>query len=245
MPPGIVAALVAEARILIKGPIAPGGLTVLPEGAMLFISGIGPKRGRLAAQALLAKGATALVSWGCAGGLLPGLFPGSLILPERILAADQLVYPADQPWHERMSSRLKGYVDPQAGVLAESTIVLASSPEKAALLRRTGAVAVDMESASIAQVAKEAGIPFLAIRAITDGAEMDIPRSALDSTDEFGRIRLLKLFSGLARHPVELRALLRMGRMFRAAEATLAKVALRAGSNLLCPYGQDDACQKS
>jgi len=235
MPPGIVAALIAEARLLTKGPIAPGGFTALPEGALLFFSGIGPHRGRLAAQTLLAKGATALVSWGCAGGLLPGLSPGSLILPERILAADQSVYPADPPWHQRMSSRLKGYVDPHGGVLAESTIVLTSSLEKAALLRRTGAVAADMESASIARVAKEAGIPFMAIRAVTDGAEMDLCRSALDSIDEFGRIRPLKLLSGLARHPVEFLALVRMGRSFRAAEATLAKVVLRAGSYLLCP----------
>ena len=235
MPPGIVAALIAEARLLAKGPIAPGGFTALHEGAMLFVSGIGPNRGRLAAQTLLAKGATALVSWGCAGGLLPGLSPGSLILPERILAADQSVYPVDPPWHERMSSRLKGYVDPHGGVLAESTMVLTSSLEKAALLRRTGAVAADMESASIARVAKEAGIPFMAIRAITDGAEMDLCRSALDSIDEFGRIRPLKLLSGLARHPVEFPALVRMGRSFRAAEATLAKVVLRAGSCLLCP----------
>ena len=244
MPPGIVAALLSEARILTKGPLAPGALTALPEGAMLFISGIGPDRGRLAAQTLLAKGATALVSWGCAGALLPGLSPGNLILPERILAADQSVYPADPSWHARVSSRLKGYVDPHGGMLAESTMALTSLPEKVTLLRRTGAVAVDMESASIARVAKEERIPFVAIRAITDGPEMDIPRSALDSIDEYGRIRARKLLSNMARHPLEFLALIRMGRNFRAAEATLAKVFLHVGYYLLCPQGQDDARQK-
>jgi len=235
MPPGIVAALLPEARILTKGPLAAGGFTALPEGSMLFVSGIGSNRGRLAAQALLKKGATALVSWGCAGGLLPGLSPGSLILPERILASDQSIYPADPSWQERMSSRLKGSIDPQEGMLAESTIVLTRSQEKAELLRRTGAIAVDMESASIARVAQEAGIPFIAVRAIIDGPEMDIPRSALDSIDEFGRIRALKLVSSLARNPIEFLPLLRMGRSFRAAETTLAEVVLRAGSTLLCP----------
>jgi len=134
-----------------------------------------------------------------------------------------------------MSSRLKGSIDPQEGMLAESTIVLTRSQEKAELLRRTGAIAVDMESASIARVAQEAGIPFIAVRAITDGPEMDIPRSALDSIDEFGRIRALKLVSSLARNPIEFLPLLRMGRSFRAAETTLAEVVLRAGSTLLCP----------
>jgi len=240
MASGIVAAMVPEARILGKGPIAPGELILLPEGAMLLLSGIGANRARVAAQTLMEKGATALVSWGSAGGLIPALSPGRLILPERILAADQSVYPVDPIWHERLYSRLKGYVDPHPGVLAQSTIVLATRSEKAALFRRTGAVAVDMESASIAQVAKEAGMPFMAIRAITDGAEMDIPRGALDSIDEFGRVRLIGLLSFMARHPVELSALVRMGRNFRAAETTLAQVALRAGSYLLCPHGQDD-----
>ena len=240
MASGIVAAMVAEARILAKGPIAPGELILLPEGAMLLLSGIGANRARVAAQALMEKGATALVSWGSAGGLIPALSPGRLILPERILAADQSVYPVDPIWHERLYSRLKGYVDPHRGALAQSTVVLATPSEKAALFRRAGAVAVDMESASIAQVAKEAGMPFIAIRAIADGAEMDIPRGALDFIDEFGRVRLLGLLSFIIRHPVELFALVRMGRNFRAAETTLAKVALRAGSCLLCPYAQDD-----
>jgi adenosylhomocysteine nucleosidase len=244
MASGIVAAMVAEARILSKGPIAPGELILLPGGAMLLLSGIGANRARVAAQALLEKGATALVSWGSAGGLMPVLPPGSLILPERILGADQSVYPADPVWHERLCSRLKGYVDPQRGVLAESKQVLATRAEKAALLRRTGAVAVDMESASIAQIAKEAGIPFMAIRAIADGAQLDMPRSALDSIDEFGRVRPMRLLSLMARHPVELFALLRMGRNFRAAETTLARVALRAGSCFLCPQSRDDGCRE-
>jgi adenosylhomocysteine nucleosidase len=240
MAPGIVAAMMTEARILAKGPIAPGELTLLPEGAMLSLSGIGANRARVAAQALLEKGATALVSWGSAGGLMPALPPGSLVLPERILVADQSVYPVDPIWHEGLCSRLKGYVDPHRGVLVQSTVVLTSRAEKAALLRRTGAVAVDMESASIAQVAKEAGIPFMAIRAIADGAQMDIPRSALDSIDEFGRVRPMSLLSLMARHPVELFVLLRMGRNFRAAKTTLARVALRARSCLLCPQGRID-----
>lgn len=243
MASGIVVAMVAEARILAKGPNPPGELSFLPEGAMLFLSGIGANRARVAAQALLEKGATALVSWGSAGGLMPALSPGSLILPERILGADQSVYPTDPVWHERLCSRLKGYVDPHRGVLAESTVVLTSQSEKAALLRRTGAVAVDMESASIAREAKEAGIPFMAIRAIADGAQVDMPRSALDSIDEFGRVRRMRLLSLIVKHPGELFVLLRMGRNFRSAETTLARVALRAGTCLFCPQGRNDVCR--
>jgi len=237
MRPGIIAAMVAEARILAKGPILPGGLIQLPEGAMILLSGVGASRARLAARTLLEKGATALVSWGAAGGLLPGLSPGSLILPESIIAADQSAYYVDPVWHERLSSRLKGVVDVYKGPLAQSTVVVASCAEKALLLRRTGAIAVDMESASIAGIAKDAGLPFMVIRAITDLAEMALPRSALHSIDEFGRVRPLKLIQCLARNPMELLVLGRLIRNFRFAQATLATVALHVGSTLLCPPG--------
>jgi len=236
MGPGIVTAIFAEARILSRGPIAPGEVLHLPEGALMLLSGMGADRARLAARFLLEKKAAALVSWGSAGGLLPGLSAGSLILPERIIASDQSVYRVDPIWHERLSSQLKGYLDLHKGALAESPVVLATCGAKSILFGRTGAIAVDMESASIALVAKEAGIPFAAIRAVTDAAEMNIPRSALSSIDEFGRVRLSRLLLGLVRRPVELRGLVRLGRNFQAARATLTTVARHAGSNLLFPW---------
>jgi adenosylhomocysteine nucleosidase len=97
---------------------------------------------------------------------------------------------------------------------------------------------VDMESASIAWFAKKAGVPFLAVRAITDPAEMAIPRSVRNCVDEFGRVRLSKVIQGVIKHPMDLPLLVGLGRNFRAARAALAKVVLQTGSNLLCPPGR-------
>jgi adenosylhomocysteine nucleosidase len=235
MRPGIIAAMVAEARILAKGPVAAGRLIHLAEGALLLVSGIGPGRARLAARTLLGEGATALVSWGCAGGLAPGLSPGSLVLPESIHGADQSVYRVDPVWHERLCSRLQGQVELRRGILAESRAVLSSERSKEDLFRRTGAVAVDLESASIAQVAEEAGVSLLVIRAVTDPDEMGIPQGALNSIDVFGRVRPSKVIRILARNPGEILFLMRLGRNFRAVRTTLTAVFLRAGSNFLYP----------
>jgi adenosylhomocysteine nucleosidase len=207
----------------------------LPEGGMIFFSGVGANRAHSAARTMLEKGATALVSWGFAGGLSPGFSTGSLILPERIIASDQSVYHVDPVWHERLCSRLEKHVELHRGILAESTTVLADCADKIALFQRTGAIAVDMESASIALAAKEAGVPFIVIRAIMDGAEMPIPRSALNSIDKFGRVRPLRLLSCLVRRPAELMALLRLGQNFEAARTTLITVVRQAGSNMFCP----------
>jgi len=241
---GIIAAIAAEARILAKVPIPAGELMCLPEGSMVLLSGIGASRARSAARTLLEKGATALVSWGFAGGLLPGVSTGSLILPERIVALDQSVYYVNPLWHELLCSRLETYVGLHRGTLAESAAVLANCAEKTAFFHRTGAMAVDMESASIASAAKEAGVPFMVIRAIMDGVEMVIPRSALNSIDEFGRVHTLRLLSCLVRRPAELMALVRLGRNFQAARTTLTTVVRQAGSNMLCPRnGKNAACR--
>ena len=46
-----------------------------------------------------------------------------------------------------------------------------------------------MESAAVIAVAHQAGIPFVAIRAIADRADVMVPQSVLTSLDPFGRLR--------------------------------------------------------
>ncbi len=235
MRPGIVAALVPEARTLARGPIKPGELIHLAEDAILIVSGIGARCAGRGARTLLAEGATALVSWGTAGGLCPDLSPGSLILPKKIIESNRSIHSTDPFWHEQLCSRLGPHVRIHTGDLAESLAVLHAFEAKKTLHGLTGAIGVDMESAAIAAAAKEAGVPFMALRAVADRAEMTIPLAALNSIDSFGRVRLWKLIEGLARNPIEISGMCRMGWNFKLARATLAKVALHAGGSLLCP----------
>jgi adenosylhomocysteine nucleosidase len=225
---GIVVATTVEARSLAKHP-------VVTSGALLQISGIGAKRAHLAARTLLEKGATSLLSWGSAGGLIPGLSPGSLVLPKKIIAVDGSVYPVDATWRESLCAQLKEEIDLHEGLLAESTAVVTRPEEKVTLFQQTGAIAVDMESAAVAAEAQGAGVPFMAIRAVADPADITLPQSALTSLDEFGKLRPLRLLKALAKNPVELSALIQLGRNFRAAQSTLSTVVRLAGSKLFVP----------
>ena len=99
---GIVVAVTGEARSLVKQSVANGDLIRLPDGAMLTVSGIGPKRATVASRALLENGAAALLSWGSAGGLSPDLFPGSLILPKAVIASNRSCYCVDATWHNSL-----------------------------------------------------------------------------------------------------------------------------------------------
>ena len=230
-------AVTAEARSLVKQSIANGELVYLPDGTMLSVSGMGPRRAALASRALLENGATALLSWGCAGGLDPKLSPGGLILPKTVITSDQILYHIDATWHESLCKRLIGHVDFQTEPVVESATVVRTPGEKAILFHETGAIGVDMESAAVGAVAQEARVPFMVVRAVADSTDMTIPDISLNAVDEFGRLSLLKLIQGLAGHPTELFALIRVARSYRAAQRTLAAVARLTGKNLLVPQG--------
>lgn len=227
--------MTAEARSLVRKPIRKGDLTPLSGGTVIQLSGVGPRRAEMAGKNLLGHGAAALLSWGSAGGLIPTVSPGSLVLPGKVIGADQSSYSTDPAWHGRLLDQLKGSLNVYQGSLAESVTPLKTPTEKRILFERTSAIAVDMESGAVAKVAQEAGVPFMAVRAIADSAEMAIPQSPLKAIDEFGELSLMTLLSGLIRHPAELLDTLRLGWNFRAAQVTLSKVARLAGSQLLIP----------
>jgi adenosylhomocysteine nucleosidase len=233
---GIVVAMPAEARSLTQRRLVPGEQAQLQENISLHLSGIGPKRARRAAEALLENGSTALLSWGTAGGLIPGLFPGVLIIPRRIIAADQTYYDVDLNWHAAIIRRLSSQRNLHTEPVAESAGVLASPAEKKALSHRTGAVAVDMESAAIAAVARGAKVPFMAVRAIVDSVDRPLPKITFVAFSSSGQLSLPRVLKGLLQHPMDLFGLARLGLNFRAAQGTLATVACIVGySGLLRP----------
>ena len=208
---------------------------MLPEGTLIKLSGIGAKLARLSALALLEEGATALLSWGSAGGLLAGISPGSLILSKKVFSPDLTTFRVDTAWHERLHTLLRGHIDFFTQPLIESPSILRTPSEKAALFKQSGAIAVDMESAAVAQEAAEARIPFMAIRVVVDPSHMTVPAGVLAAVDEFGSIRALRLFKNLIRRPEDLIPLVRLGRNFRSAQATLSTVAGLTGHKFLAP----------
>lgn len=232
---GVVVALEIEARGLVKKSVIQGGATCLPEGILLEISGNGAEHGRLAAETLIKDGATSLLTWGSAGGLHPILSPGSLIIPEKVLLPNKIGFAVDVAWHRRLFTYLSEHFKLHTGPLFQSPTILTSPLEKGKLFRQYGAIAVDMESAAVADVARQAQVPFVAIRAVSDPADMIIPASALAATDEHGRLRLLRLLKSLARHPEEFPLLFRLGRNFYAAMNTLASVRRITGKKLMAP----------
>lgn len=227
---GVVAGLSLELRLLRH----PGGGVRRPL-AYTSAYGVGPERASEAAHSLLAGGARALVSWGTAAALAPELAPGCIVLPEAILGSDGQRYSSAGDWQGRVYRALEGRVPLDTGPLQETFSVLRGRREKAALGRRWGARAADMESAAVAEAARGAGVPFLVVRAIVDSAGAAVPECVVRATRPEGTLALGTLLAGALAHPSQIMALVPLALGFRAGRRGLRRVARLAGAELLCP----------
>ena len=157
----------------------------------------------MAAETLIPH-VSALVSFGLAGGLDPGLQPGTLLVPPVVLADDGR-------WQtdSALAARLGGFT---SGALFGDGMILETAMAKAALRARTGAVAVDLESAAVARAAARHGLPFAVLRAVCDPAGRGLPRAAVIALDSKGRIGTLRVAAAILARPGDIPALIALGR---------------------------------
>lgn len=224
MRPGIVTAMAVEALTLRAGRLPAGRVVTLDEGPLIILGGIGRDRASTAAASLVQAGADGLISWGVASGLVPRMRSGTLILPEQIISREGAVHRAAPELYRRACAALDGRFVHVRGSLAESRRVMRSRTEKRDLFRLTGAVAADMESAAVAEIAEAAGIPFLSVRVILDSLEVPLPRSALSAIDEYGTVRPARFMGRLAARPWEIPGILRLALKFRRAKTSLGRI---------------------
>lgn len=197
--------------------------------AAVFVGGIGHQRATAAAEALIADGATALASFGTAGALVPALGSGSLLLPAQV-SDESRTFAADPDWRARLQ-RVLGR-EAEARALLSRKQPLCSPRDKAATAQRSGAVAVDMESAAVAAVAAAHGLPFLAVRVVVDELEHAVPQAVSAGIDPWGRARPLALAGALLREPAAIAGLVRLGRAMNRAQQSLREVVAVAGPAL-------------
>ncbi|MFI5116266.1 MAG: hypothetical protein ACHP8B_06160 [Terriglobales bacterium] len=195
------------ARIKMQ-PLHVGGVELfeLPE-AMVAVGGIGQKHAHHAAEVVIEHAQPKLlVSAGMAGAISPQLKVGDL-------------------------GRIREVVDVATGdryPTRGGEWVLASSPdisdvaEKRALLTKYGADVVDMEGAAVAQVAKQRGLEFAAVKAISDDAAFPMPPLAR-FIDENGRFDTRQFLAYIALHPKWWATLGKMRKNSKIASANLCR----------------------
>ncbi|MCF8129007.1 MAG: hypothetical protein K9N10_10875 [Deltaproteobacteria bacterium] len=229
---GVVTALPGEARKLAGQSCrqkADGFLycrTVLKDetGLLVVHAGVGAKNAFSAAMWLLENGVTALGCFGVSGGLNPRLKPGDVVFADMVLGEQ----------HDAVSRVWKndgGHLDDTFKCIAAKDLSVQRGPiisvqkpvldaaGKRALFHRTKALAVDMETAAVARAANQSGIPFFAIRAVCDPANVSVPEAIFQCVDQKGHPRLPYILGILFRRPLLISHLFRMKRDFTAALA--------------------------
>lgn len=200
-------------------------------GGMTCCEGPGAEMATKASMALLAQDVAGLVSFGLAGGLIPELRPGTVVIANEIVLPGGQRLSSCSPWRKRLYERLT-VLAPVEIPMAISDRAIVTVTDKAKLSAVTGAGTVDMESGAIALCAIAAGLPFLVVRVTADPAERTLPLAALAGVSLDGYVRPLQVLRALLQQPDQWLGLIRLSRDSRAAFAMLYRVAEQAGADL-------------
>lgn len=193
---GIITGIAMEAKLLER---------FVSPSLMVDYAGLDPSAAHRAAEKMIANGATALLSFGLAGGLNPAISAGAVVVPAEIRGDKKIA--CDLAWTKRLAALLRE----TPSLLAHAPHVLATAESKAAAFATTGAPAADMESYGIAETAAVHGLPFAAVRVVADTAADAIPSTALKSVDNAGRLKVGAAAWGALTHPWQIPGLLRLG----------------------------------
>jgi adenosylhomocysteine nucleosidase len=159
-------------------------------------SGMGFSVARRATQALL-DGHTPdwLLSCGFAGSLSAEISTGSIVVADSIVDqhAQQLQIDLQMP-----ANPSRGLF---VGRLLTADKLVRTVDEKRQLAEKHGALAVDLESLAVAQVAHERKVRFLAIRVISDDLSSDLPPEILSVVGATGSLRLGAALGALVKRP--------------------------------------------
>lgn len=220
---GIITGLAFEAAILDRQYNKSDTATDRPD---IRVVGADAARAGDAARQLIQAGVTALMSFGVAGALDPALSSGDLVIPARIIGPGGESITTDESWTARLTSLMELQCNVINADLAGSDGTVTTPAAKHEMFHATGAVAVDMESLAVARAAREAGLPFIAVRAIADPAQREIPAWAPGAISPDGRTRPMAVLSGIFSRSGQIGNLARLARESQAAKATLGRVAL-------------------
>jgi len=174
-----------------------------PDGQTLRIHVIGPSAQNMPKNGDVA-GCRGIIMAGLAGALDPTLHDGEVVIDQPLVDTLQ-----DARWRR--------------GGIHTSDHLIATPAAKAALFESTGATVVDMETAKVRAFAERAGLPFLAIRAVSDRADQPLDPATVSWVTPAGGLRAGKVAATLLRRPAMVPELMRLRRRSNLAMRNLAE----------------------
>jgi adenosylhomocysteine nucleosidase len=191
-------------------------------------TGLGIRRATdTARRAMQALSPDLVIATGLAGALSDELRPGDLVLADRLIldGEDAESVPATIAIPPADLARFRAALEADrlafsTGSILTAARILKDGAAKRGARARTGALAVDMESAAIAAEAHRLGQRFVCVRAVLDTVDEEIVGAELAGPD--GEVRPLAAASFVLRNPAAVVGLARMMRSLNRATAALA-----------------------
>jgi len=184
----------------------------------VIVTGMGHNRALEAVRHVLPARPDLCISSGLAGALRGEYGVGQILAARVVGEVGEPVAVASHP--ELFSSALECGAR-RAERFATSPALVRRSEQKRALSAQ--ADAVEMEGYPILAEAARFGVPGIAIRAISDTVDSDLPYDFVDACDVHGQFRIFRLISQVLRRPSGLPGLLSLARDCRLAARQLAE----------------------
>jgi adenosylhomocysteine nucleosidase len=213
---GLIAAMPQEVAALLKyvngrkriglGPFSIDCFELSGQNYILVTSGMGIQRASEAARELIEKYTPLLlISFGIAGAVEADLEIGDVVAVEAAYRLDLGVLSPRlllNHWPEaareetsRILARRGAHLFPGTTVTTRGVQVIENQ------FKGMVHAVLEMETAGIAQLAAEKGIPLFSLRAISDGPRAPIPFDLGEIMDDDANLRIGRILMAMVRHP--------------------------------------------
>lgn len=181
------------------------------------ITGMGAENAGRIAHAFIFKNYSFCVICGFAGALKPSIKLAAIVVPEKVQNHDT-----------RQTEICDASLLAQASEIGATRIttmlttdhVVNTTAEKSSL--SAYAEAVDMESYAILHAANTKSVPAAVVRVISDSFDREMPAELDTMVDPQGRVKIAGVVRYVAKHPLMVPALVRLGRDSKTAAEALA-----------------------
>jgi adenosylhomocysteine nucleosidase len=235
----IFAAMESEVQPLLQGATVGGrkdvgGFPVTPVsyggiGAIICRTGIGRSAGEATAAVLQHYSPAAAISIGVAGGLSPLLHEGDIVLCDPVSVSASSGYcdvDGSLSPHQKLVTAARSEAEKAGlrvsvgGSLTVDRVVAAAS-EKNRLRELLGHDVVEMESYWIGKTAEDMGVPFLAVRVVSDEAGDSLPDIDFGNSDGTANYALMAAWA--QRNPDSVKLLAKIAGRSQTGSAAIAR----------------------
>ena len=201
----------------------------------MICRGPGPEAATKAAEELIAQGVGGLISFGFAGGVDEQVAEGTLVLPGEIRQGRYDTAVTNDAWRQAVFKKIRPKLKPLLAPMAAVDEIAVEASDKTEIRYVTGGVAADMESFAVVRAARKAGLPAIAIRAVSDPALQSLPILAVEAVDNDGNLRPWQIIRSILFNPGQIGELRRLAKNTKAASHALMTVCQEISPDFCLP----------